>query len=410
MPSKNGHVTSPTLDIIDRGKLCAGCGACVALAPGALEMSLSPDGFLRPVQKEPLTNKQEEAVAAVCPGLGYNQALHPSTHHKLWGPTTGVYQGYANDAYLRHQASSGGGLSALLVHLVETGAIDSVLQTTEDSKLPIGNRTALNADAVAISKAAGSRYAPSAPLEKIQECIESGGRYAFVGKPCDVAALRSMENIDPRITECFPYMLSFFCAGVPSLSGARGILSALEVEEENVASFRYRGNGWPGFATATCRDGSQKQMSYANSWGGILSKHIQLRCKLCPDGTGGLADIVCADAWETDDKGYPLFEERDGISLIISRTEKGEALIREAAYKKRITLSEFDISALERIQPGQTQKRRYAFSRILALRILRRPWPRFAGFNLAYNAASAGVWPNLKNMLGIFRRALGGKL
>jgi coenzyme F420 hydrogenase subunit beta len=37
-------------------------------------------------------------------------------------------------------------------------------------------------------------------------------------------------------------------------------------------------------------------MSYADSWGGILSRHVQFRCKICPDGTGGFADVVCADA------------------------------------------------------------------------------------------------------------------
>jgi len=151
-------------------------------------------------------------------------------------------------------------------------------------------------------------------------------------------------------------------------------------------------------------------MSYADSWGSILSRHVQFRCKLCPDGTGGQADVVCADAWETDSKGYPLFGEKAGISLIMGRTGKGDQLIKDAAASQYIALSPFDISDLEYIQPGQTTKRQYTLARISALRLLGRPWPRFERFYLTRNAMRAGLWPNLKNFLGIFRRVIQGRI
>ncbi|MEM9359017.1 MAG: Coenzyme F420 hydrogenase/dehydrogenase, beta subunit C-terminal domain [Pseudomonadota bacterium] len=373
-------------------------------------MNISSDGFLRPIQKFQLSQEQEEAISTVCPALGYSQDCDTQNEHPLWGPVQGIYQGYATDKSVRYKASSGGGLSAILAHLIETRAVDYILQTEADSEFPIGNRNTLSSDYVAISKASGSRYAPSAPLSDIAQFLNSNSKYAFVGKPCDIAALRAMGKNDPRVQERFPYMLSFFCAGVPSLIGARKILEALEVEESEVTSFRYRGNGWPGYATVECRDGSNKQMSYTMSWGGILSKYLQLRCKLCPDGTGGLADIVCADAWEADGRGYPLFSERPGVSLIVGRTTKGNSVIKQAAAAKKISISTFDINKLANIQPGQTQKRRYTLSRILALNTLRRPRPSFKGFYLFKNAASAGVWPNVKNFLGVFRRAIQGKL
>ena len=49
---------------------------------------------------------------------------------------------------------------------------------------------------------------------------------------------------------------------------------------------------------ATLRDGSERSTSYHESWGNILSKHVQHRCKVWADGTGVAADLVCADAWE----------------------------------------------------------------------------------------------------------------
>src|SRR3712207_7050821 len=52
------------------------------------------------------------------------------------------------------------------------------------------------------------------------------------------------------------------------------------------------------------------------------------RCKICPDGTGEFADIVCADAWYGKD-GYPDFAEREGRSL---RSEEHTSELQSRQY------------------------------------------------------------------------------
>src|SRR5262245_25174786 len=266
---------SRVLKRVVEGGLCSGCGACAAIAPHAISMALVNPGFLRPVQSADLSPDQESRIAEVCPGTGLTQDPAGRPDHPLWGPIVGLRRGYATEPALRRRASSGGALSAFLLHLLEAGTVDAVLQTAAAPDLPIGNTTVLSATPEAISRAAGSRYAPSAPLAELEQHLMSHSRFAFVGKPCDVAALRAMERFDPRVAERFPVMLSFFCAGVPSLSGAREILEEMGVGEAEVAAFRYRGDGWPGCAAATLKDGSRRQMSYSDSWGGILTKHVQ---------------------------------------------------------------------------------------------------------------------------------------
>lgn len=399
-------LASPALERVRRGDLCAGCGACATVADGHVAMHLASPGYLRPVETGPLTSEEDAAIAAVCPGLSMTQEAGERTDHLLWGPIVTVRSGHAVDPGLRRTASSGGVLSALLVHLLETGAIDAVIENGASPSLPIGNQTVLARTAAEVEAAAGSRYAPSAPLEGLTRYLERPERFAFVGKPCDVAALRAMARRDPRIDARFPYMLSFFCAGVPSHSGAREILARLGVAEEELSAFRYRGNGWPGFATATRADGSQERMSYADSWGGILSRHVQFRCKICPDGTGGFADAVCADAWHCDEKGYPLFEEGEGTSLVISRTARGEELVRGAMAAGRIEVGTLAPDAVIAMQPGQTVKKRVALARIAALAATLRPVPRFRGFNLARAARTAGLRLTLRNFLGTCRRLL----
>jgi len=390
---------------VRRGDLCAGCGACAAIAPGRVRMT-EERGLLRPEETAPLGAAEDAAIARICPGLALEQDAEDRPDHPLWGPVIGVYAGHATDPALRHAGASGGGLSAVLVHLVESGAVDAVIQIAPDPDDPVANTTVISRTGEEIRAAAGSRYAPSAPLAGLGPLLESAERYAFVGKPCDVAALRSWAREEPRIDRRIPWMLSFFCAGVPRRAGAEEILERLGVAPADVAGFRYRGNGWPGRATARLADGTERTMSYAESWGGILSRHVQFRCKICPDGTGGFADLVCADAWETDARGYPLFEERPGVSLVMSRTERAEALLREAASAGRLALGPFPTEAIAAIQPGQTGRKRVLLARLGAIALCLRPVPRYRGFQLWRAARGAGRWALLRNFLGTCRRIL----
>lgn len=394
------------LDRVARGNLCAGCGACAALAPDAVTMALSPPGYLRPHKHSALSAEQDAAITAVCPGLGLTQTPGARTDDPLWGPVVRARTGHATDAELRYQGSSGGALSAVLVHLLGSGAVDAVVQITADPDNPVANRTILSRTPQEVFAAAGSRYAPSAPLAELDAYLDTTDSYVFVGKPCDVAALRAWARHDPRVDARFAYMLSFFCAGVPSQTGAHEILTALETTPTDVTAFRYRGNGWPGFATATLRDGTERKMTYADSWGNILTNHLQMRCKICPDGTGGFADLVFADVWDADADGFPVFTEGAGTSLILSRTETGEGLAQACAGAGGLHMADYDLAGLTKVQPGQTMRRSLVLARVLAMRLVGRPAPRYRGFHLWQNAKRAGLKTNLRNALGTVRRVL----
>lgn len=367
-------------------------------------MGLSEEGFLRPTAMKPLSEADNRLIGEICPGINL---VHPSdgrVRHMLWGPYQSVQGGYAVDGDFRHMGSSGGVLSALLWHLIETQKVDFVLQVAADESSPIENTVIQSHSREDILSAAGSRYGPSAPLADLDRYLDAPGTFALVGKPCDIAAVRAMARHDRRISQKIPLLLSFFCAGIPSLEGTREILRKMEVDEAGLATFRYRGEGWPGSAVATTRQGRIARMSYAESWGDILSKHVQFRCKICPDGTGGFADIVCGDAWDCDDEGYPLFEELDGISLIMARTATGQRLLDDAVETGRISICDLDVDALDKMQPGQSKRKRLVLSRLAAMGLLRRGRPNFSGFDLYRCARSAGWLANIRSFLGMIRR------
>lgn len=371
-------------------------------------MTVQGAGFARPLQSAPLSAAEDAAIADVCPGLGQRVAAAGRVDDPLWGPYLSMQTGWASDPAIRFAGSSGGALSMLLVHLLAAGRVDAVVQTAADPAFAIGNAPVLSTDAAGVLAAAGSRYAPSSPLADLPAHLAAhratGRRHAFVGKPCDAAALRAMAGQDPAVAAAFPVILSFFCAGVPSHAGGRAVLAALGTDLAATETFRFRGNGWPGQATAHLRDGSQRQMSYHDSWGRILSRHVQARCKICADGTGVAADLVCADAWESDEAGYPLFAEADGISLIVARTPLGAQILAEATAAGRLQTAPFEVASLAAIQPGQRERRRALLARLAALRLFGRPVPRYEGLQLRA-AARQNPWRrNLENFLGMLRR------
>lgn len=401
---------SNALARVAKGDLCAGCGGCAALAPDKITMQVAAPGYFRPVQSAPLSADEEAGIRAVCPGLVQKVVADNRPDPVLWGPYKEMVTGHATDESVRFAGASGGGLSGMLVHLIASGTVDAVVQTTASDSLPIGNAAVITTDTPSITAAAGSRYAPSAPLEGIPAQVaahkENGTRYAFVGKPCDAAAMRALCQRDADVAAAFPVILSFFCAGVPSHTGGKEVLAKLGTDLDSTAKFRFRGNGWPGQATATAHDGTERSMSYHESWGGVLSRHVQMRCKLCADGTGTAADIVCADAWESDAAGYPVFKEAPGISLIVARTDLGARLLEEARTAGHLSTEPFDIDTLAAIQPGQRERRRALFARLLARKLTGKPVPQYEGLQIRAAARQNPLKHNLKNFLGTLRRSL----
>ncbi|WP_255551719.1 Coenzyme F420 hydrogenase/dehydrogenase, beta subunit C-terminal domain [Erythrobacter crassostreae] len=367
------------------------------------------NGFRRPEQRTEISAIQASLIDQACPGVNirHEPAEHEAEYHAIWGPLIKARLGWSSDVSLRHRASSGGGLSAILLHLLEHGEVDYVLHTSVSEHSPIRNSLAISTGRDDVFHAAGSRYAPSSPLEDIGARLDGPKRFAFVGKPCDVAALRQLARHDPRVDEKVPYMIAFMCAGVPSHHGTSQLLREMGVEDESdIKEFRYRGDGWPGYATAQMSGGSKLSMDYDTSWGSILNRHLQFRCKICPDGVGEFADIVCADGWYCDESGEPVFEESEGRSIVMTRTKRGEALVSRAIDEGHLIAEHVTVEEIANMQPYQARRKGLVLSRLAAMVVSGRRTPRFENLELAQNARLLGLIGNLRSMLGTLRRLL----
>jgi coenzyme F420 hydrogenase subunit beta len=377
---------------------------------GAVEMVTADPGYARPRQIAPLAAEAEARIASACPGAVVAPWPDAPGRDTYWGPFEEVLVGFATDPATRHQASSGGALSALAAQALADGLVDAVVHVAADPARPTRNVLKISRSAAEILGGAGSRYAASSPLATIDALLaDDGVRYAFIGKPCDVSALRLLAARDPRIDERIPLKLSFFCGGVPSHAGADRIIRAMGLPAERVALFRYRGFGWPGKTVAETDDGRRAEMDYAQSWGGHLSREVQFRCKICPDAVGGVADLAAADAWYGGETGYPRFEEQDGRSLIVPRTAAGLDLVRRCTSAGTLSVAALPVREIDLMQPSQANRKRLIGARRAACRTLLQPVPAIGGL-MVKDAARDGAWRlKLRNYLGMLRRIITGR-
>lgn len=400
---------SPILRRIERSNLCVGCGLCASIAPENIAIGLDEKGFLRPRQNDSLTAAQEELIASSCPGIepqGWDESPNRSPY---WGPYRSISTAYSEDATERHGGSSGGVITAIARFALEQGLVDGVLLNGARLGFPMQNEARIARTAEQVRAGAGSRYAPSSPLRDVRHYLDSGERFLFVGKPCDVSGLRRLAVTDPRVDATFPFMLSFFCGGIPSQAGTDEIVRKMGLAPGEVVEFHYRGSGWPGRARAICADGSQGSMSYEESWGGHLSKHVQFRCKICPDAVGGVADIVCADAWHGGETGYPTFEDRDGRSLLMARSEVGQMLVDAAKHAGQIRCEPLVEEEIILMQPSQARRKGLTAARTLAMLALGRTRPNLRNLDIGIAARKYGLREQFRNFLGTGWRILNGR-
>lgn len=370
-------------------------------------MVLDERGFARPSEVAIVPDHAEQQIAAACPGAIV--APWRADADPYWGPIEECATGHAAQDAVRFAGSSGGMLSALAIHALENGLVDGIVHVSADPSDPLRNVTRVSRTAAEVVGCAGSRYGPSPLLEAIGALLDSKERFLLIGKPCDVSAMRQLATMDGRVDERFPFMLSFFCGGMPSLFGTFAIIEDMGLDATALAAFRYRGDGWPGLATAVSKDGRRAQMSYARSWGDYLSGRVQYRCKICPDAVGGAADIACADAWYGGESGYPEFDERDGRSLVLSRTASGNSLLAMARSAGDVVCAPLPVAEIDLMQPSQARRKRMIVPRSLAARLLLQHQPVMRSLRLLTATSRSGPVEWMRNLAGSIWRIARGR-
>lgn len=391
-------------DVVD-WDLCTGCGNCYsACKKGGITLVNVEETGIRPRFDTAACAGCSDCLS-ICPGYSVDarlavgpQPLASAADHEF-GPALEVWEGYAADPEIRFQASSGGLLSALSLYCLERENMAFVLHAGMDESRPWTNKTVQSRNRSEILARTGSRYGPASPCDSLRSIEESGRPCVFIGKPCDAAGAMMLRRQRPELDRKLGLVLSFFCAGTPSSRGTIDLMKSLGCDLKDVASVRYRGEGWPGrFKVSTTNGLAHKSFSYDESWG-RLSNYTQFRCRLCPDGLGRVADIACGDAWEQFAKdGNP------GRSIILVRTERGREILHRAKDAGYVTLEPSNAPAIFAAQANLLGRRQEIFGRLLAMRVALIPIPKFAGFTLSDAWSKLPLLHKARTVLGTLRR------
>jgi coenzyme F420 hydrogenase subunit beta len=334
-------------------------------------MSLDGDGYMRPVPNGESSSTTRESFNSYCPGVSVTSPFSHRRAHPVVGPYVSLWRAHATNAETRTRGSSGGVLTALQQWAVSQGAVGTaVAPSPTDARRTVPVRITSREEAL---RSASSRYAPVAAASGATGLTHSD---FTVGKPCEAAALRQIYSA----ADDAPLILSFFCMGTPSSHATDVLTEKLTDQAAGIESISYRGNGWPGRFTVTTAGGTDSSMSYEESWGHHLGPTVQWRCRTCLDGLGESADLVAGDLWNTDENGYPKFNEDEGHSVLVARTPRGHAAAVAAQTAGLLYLEPTDVDSILKSQPSQVHRKALGISRLAATRSMGLPITRFSGF------------------------------
>lgn len=377
---------------------CSGCGLCHN--SGLAEFKEDEKGFIYPTK---VSAEMKQFCDRNCPS-GPNGVVN--SHKSIWGDFLNVYSGYSLNQEIRFKASSGGVITALCCYLLNNNVVDGIIHTTFDPNEPTKTITICSTTCNELVLRCGSRYSISSPLYEINKLVEPLKKYAFVGKPCDVVALRNYMKEDDYINTHIAYLFSFFCAGTPSYNANRNLIDNMGCNYFDLKSLNYRGNGWPGLTIAIDSKGKEYYTDYVTSWMNILGRDIKKVCKFCFDSIGEKADISCGDLWNLTNEGKPDFSENDGVNCIFTWNDKGQSLLNDAQNKGYILLSslENNLEILGKAQPNHKNRRETMLGKILALKLTKNQTPQYPLRLLFRYARYTSIRKQLGFMKGTLKR------
>mgnify|MGYP001816406881 FL=1 len=178
------------------------------------------------------------------------------------------------------------------------------------------------------------------------------------------------------------------CGGFGPPAFTDDFLERVGIARDELTAFRYRGRGCPGPTRAETADRVEER-HYLDFWGDDESMwSLPWRCKICPDGTGELADVAAADTWPGGSPNRDASARDPGTNAVVARTTRGLELLEAAARDGALTI-ERDIGPddMSTYQPHQVRKKEAVAARLDGIADMGRIVPRFSGLRLGELAA-----------------------
>jgi len=321
---------------------CTHCGACVGLAPTLLTLAETNRGPLPQLQRSPTpADEVDLALAwAVCSGRGVPYPdLFRWLHGKLpedWllGPHRQVFTGYASDPTIRRRGASGGVISRVLIHLLESGQVEGAVVLQQGYERPEVATPVIARNRAEVLAAAQSVYAVTPTLTLLPAMADFDGRLAFVGLPEQVAVLRMLQVAGHPAAQKVVFVAGPYTGTNMYFGAVRAFLRSQGVADQvPITSLQWRAGEWPGYLQVTVADGRvfRAKKFYYNY---LIPFYISRNCQITPDFTNELTDLSVGDAWSPQ-----LESAGGGHSVVVARTALAAQVLSTLQGQDELTLT-----------------------------------------------------------------------
>ncbi len=407
-PLGNTGRLSPA-DVIRSG-LCIGCGACAARThENDVHMEFDRFGQWKPRASGGWMRDRTADFSRICPFSPTSrnedalaEQLFPNarkTDSQL-GRWEAAFVGHVAEGAFRARGSSGGMVTWVATELLRNGLVDAVAHVVERSGPACGERLfsyTLSRDPQAVMAGAKSRYYPVEMSGVLEQIRQTPGRYAVVGVPCFIKALRLLSSVDPILKERIAFTLGLFCGHMKSARMTESFSWQVGQRIQDVERIDYRSKSsdrpanWYR-ASLGLQNGELRARDWWSlvdgDWGAGFFQNSA--CNYCDDVVAETADIAFGDAWRE-----PYSSDGRGTNVVIVRSKALLELVRAGMEAGRICLSPVDVAFVVSTQAAGFRQRREGLAFRLSLpRFGMRPRKRVA-------AASHGLGARRKMIYGM---------
>ncbi len=365
---------------------CTGCAACANVCPRhCISMSEDEEGFRIPAVDD-CQCVDCGRCAEVCPVLTPDGGVAPQRVLAAW----------ASDLSMRRTGSSGGVFQALARCVVESGGLVNGVRFDANGEL--GHSLSGDVDDIAVF--GGSKYVQSDVrmiYSEVGEALGRGRRVLFVSVPCQIDALyHFLGGRQDRLVTC-----DLICHGVPSPGYLRKVLDEAGVPVGDYASVSFRNPSlWGDFGLRhRGRDLGCGAKLYLDAFMGGMN--LRNSCYNCPYARRErIGDLTLGDFWGIGKWRKFKGSRRDGVSLVLVNSQKGQRLLEEAAGHvvcEERSWREASRVNLQLLRPMSRPTRRNEFYRKV----------KSSNASEVYNWCGLGGAPAWKKALLLPRRAAG---
>jgi coenzyme F420 hydrogenase subunit beta len=374
-PNQPSNTEPSVFGTVVDGGYCIGCGACAAFS-SKITMKMDTRGrfVAERTSTEELTNENDLSIK-VCPFADGNPNEDELSSLKFGnnnqknsqiGQFLGTYAGHVVEGDYREFGSSGGIATWLSVELLRLGLVDAVVHVGYSNSSLASEPLfgyAISRSANEIRDRAKTRYYPVEMSGVLPEILSHPGRYAIVGVPCFIKAVRLASLQSETLRERILFTIGIVCGHLKSSAFSEMLAWQCGVQPSTLRTidFRAKLKALPASNYGVKVTGGKPLTEvpvtrpvpslYGTNWGWGFFKYKA--CDFCDDVVAETADISLGDAWLPE-----YASDSAGTSIVIVRSKRLYSIIHDAMEDGRLCLASLSPERVATSQDAGLRHRR----------------------------------------------------